>query len=104
MHDIIQFNGSENAFVLKIEDDTFYVEHENSNALNNSNINAIFHKKPTTYIPLIFDRLSKIKPFILKSTTEISSENANEKRLLESNDVSSIIDCLFTLISDYIVY
>ena len=91
LHDIIQFNGSENAFVLKIEGDTFYIEHENSNALNNSNINAIFHEKPTTSIPLIFDKLSKIKPFILKNTTEISSENANEKRLLESNDVSSML-------------
>ena len=91
LHDIIQFNGSENAFVLKIEDDTFHIEHENSNLLNNSNIVAIFHEKKTKYMPLIIEKLSKIKPFILKNTEEISSENAYEKRLLESNNVSSML-------------
>lgn len=91
LHDIIQFNGAENAFVLKIEDDTFHVEYENNNVLNNSNIGAIFHEKKTTSLPLIFEKISKIKPFVLKNTSELSGEDTYDKEILQSNHVSSML-------------
>ncbi len=91
LNDIIQFNGSDNAFVLKVKDSNFYVQHESTSSLNESNIKTVFHDQELKSIPLISDKLIEIKPFLLTSINEISQENNFEKNILKTNNISSML-------------
>jgi PAS domain S-box-containing protein len=91
LNDIVEFTSSKNAFVLKIDVHKFYVRHKNNNTTKNSNINEIFNNKEIESLPIVTEELSKIKPFILQNTEEISSENSFEKALFKSYNVSSML-------------
>lgn len=91
LDDIIQFNGSTNAFILKIEKNEFNVQHESSKNFKGSNIKAIFNQKNVTSIPLVFEELSQVKPFVLKNSEEISSDSSHEKNLFKKNNIASML-------------
>lgn len=87
LNDIIEFNGSENAFVFKIEDNNIVVKHEN----NKAEIRKVFQKKNINSFPLIFKKLSKNEPYILKDIEILPAEYSNEKQLLKEGDIKSIL-------------
>ncbi len=91
LNDIIEFNGSENAFVLNIKDNKFHVKHENNNTINGSNISAIFDKKEVDKLPLIAEYLSKNKPYIITNTQDFLDDNSLEKKVFKVHNVSSIL-------------
>ncbi|MAW64996.1 MAG: hypothetical protein CMD18_02265 [Flavobacteriales bacterium] len=97
LNDIIEFNGSENAFILKIKDNKFHVKHENNNTVNDSNINEIFDKKEVNTLPVISDYLSKTKPYILTNTEDFLDDNSIEKNIFIRNNVSSLLIVPFFL-------
>tara|TARA_Y100000766_G_scaffold169211_1_gene145287 strand:+ start:10302 stop:12989 length:2688 start_codon:yes stop_codon:yes gene_type:complete len=91
LNDIIEFNGSENAFVLDINDNKFHVKHENNNTINGSNISAIFNKKEVDKLPVISEYLYKTKPYILTNIEGLLSNNSLEKKAFKVHNVSSIL-------------
>lgn len=91
LNEIIDFDGSDNAFVLKIKDNKFHLLHENNNKINDSNIGAIFDKKDIKTLPLISEALFKTKPYILKNKEDILSDKSLEKQVFKTNNVSSIL-------------
>jgi PAS domain S-box-containing protein len=97
LNDIIEFNGSANAFILKIKDNKFHVKHENSNTVNDSNINEIFDKREVNTLPVISDYLLKTKPYILANTEDLLGDNSIEKKIFKRNNVSSLLIVPFFL-------
>ena len=91
LSDIIQFNKSENAFILKLERDEVKVEHENKNSNNFSDITKLFHKKKINSLPLIFDKLEKKEAFIIKDLQIIQEEYKTIKHQLIDAQVNSIL-------------
>jgi PAS domain S-box-containing protein len=97
LNEIIEFNGSDNAFVLKIKDNKFHIEHENNNTLNDSKISVILDKKEVNTLPEIKDCLTKTKPFILSNSENFLRNNSKEKNIFTVNNISSILIVPFFL-------
>ncbi len=91
LKDIIEFNGSENAFVFSIENSEINIEHENNKLGHKSEIRKVFQKKKTNSFPLILKKLSDNKPYILNDTESLPPEYIGEKKLLNNGDIKSIL-------------
>jgi PAS domain S-box-containing protein len=91
LSDIIQFNKSENAFVLKFENEEITVEHQNHNSSNFSDITKLFHKKKSNSFPFIFEKLKKKEPFLIKDLNSLSDQQQILKDKLIDAQINSVL-------------
>lgn len=91
LDDILEFNTAQNSFVFSIINKEFTLDHETFKVQESSSIQNLINKKNKKDLPLIYSKLSKFEPVIIKDTQLIPDEFETEIEAFRQNKIESIL-------------